>query len=77
MLSFCVFDRSYWNKGIASEAVALFLQEIREKYSIETIGAFTFSSNSASQKVLKKNGFQLVEEFVEDGRTSVFYQLSF
>ena len=77
MLSFCVFDRSYRNNGIASEAVAMFLREIREKYTIETIGAFTFASNSASQRVLNKIGFQLVEEFVEDGKASMFYQLSF
>lgn len=41
-----------------------------------TVGAFTFSDNFASQSVLKKNGFQLLEEFVEDGKASKYYQLS-
>lgn len=76
MLSFCVFEKACWNKGIASEAVSLFLKEIREKYLIETVGAFTFSDNCPSQKVLEKNGFQLSEEFIEDGRASKYFQLS-
>ena len=77
MLSFCVFDRSFWGKGIASKAVALFLKEIHVKYEILTIGAFTFDADPASQKVLEKNGFQLLEAFVEDGKASKYYQLSF
>ena len=77
MLSFCVFEPASWRKGIATEAVALFLKAIHETYGIGTVGAFTFSDNIASQRVLEKNGFQLLEEFVEDGRASKYYQLSF
>ncbi len=74
MLSYCVFDPSYWNKGIASAAVSLFLSEVKERYAIHTVGAFTFSDNSASIKVLEKNGFSCVEEFYEDKRRSQFFQ---
>ena len=76
MLSFCVFEKTFWSKGIASEAVSLFLKMVHKKYGIETVGAFTFSDNIASQRVLEKNGFQLIEEFVEDGKASKYYQLS-
>ena len=76
MLSFCIFEETYWRKGIASEAVSMFLSVIHEKFGIRTVGAFTFSDNFASQSVLKKNGFQLLEEFVEDGKASRYYQLS-
>ena len=76
MLSFCVFEKTHWRKGIASEAVSLFLKVLKEKYGIGTVGAFTFSDNTASQRVLEKNGFQLMEEFDEDGRESRYYQLS-
>ena len=76
MLSFCIFEETYWRKGIASEAVSMFLRVIHEKFGIGTVGAFTFSDNFASQSVLKKNGFQLLEEFVEDGKASRYYQLS-
>ena len=77
MLSFCVFEKTFWRKGIATEAVSLFLKMVHEKYKIETVGAFTFSDNVASQKALEKNNFQLLEEFVEDGKSSKYYQLSF
>ena len=76
MLSYCIFEKTCWNKGIASEAVALFLKEVLNKYGIRTIGAFTFSVNPASQRVLEKNGFQFVEEFEEDGTMSKYYQKS-
>lgn len=74
MLSYCVFETSRWGQGIATMAVALFLAEIWEKYDIRTIGAFTYSDNIASIKVLEKNGFSLMEEFSEDGRQSKYFQ---
>ena len=77
MLSFCVFDMAYLNKGIATSAVELFLNEVQRKYEISSIGAFTFADNLASRKVLEKCGFVLVEVFVEDGRESRYYQYTF
>ena len=74
MLSFCIFESSFQNRGIATEAVSLFLKDIRRIYSINSIGAFTFSDNKASQRVLEKSGFQFVEDFFEDGRASKYYQ---
>lgn len=74
MLSFCIFNKTYWQKGIASISVSLFLKNIHEKYKFETIGAFTFSNNIASQRVLEKNDFSLIEEFDEDGRLSRYYE---
>lgn len=74
MLSYCVFDNSCWNKGIATAAVSLFLTEVKEKYALHTMGAFTFSDNQASIKVLEKNSFSFIEEFFEDGRKSRYFQ---
>ncbi len=74
MLSYCVFDRSYWNKGAATAAVSQFLAEVKEKYAVHTVGAFTFSDNRASIRVLEKNGFLLIGEFCEDGRKSRYLQ---
>lgn len=74
MLSYCVFDRFCWNRGIATAAVSLFLTEVKERYGIHTIGAFTFSDNLASIRVLEKNGFFSVEEFYEGGRKSQYFQ---
>ncbi|MDE7249252.1 MAG: GNAT family N-acetyltransferase, partial [Lachnospiraceae bacterium] len=66
MLSFCIFEKEYWSRGIATEAVALFLQEIKTKYEFNTIGAFSFADNFASIRVLEKNGFTVLEEFTEE-----------
>jgi len=74
MLSYCVFEKEYWKRGVASRSVQLFLAEIIEKFSVETVGAFTYSSNEASIRVLEKNGFQKQEEFEEDGVLSAYFQ---
>lgn len=72
MLSFCVFEKSLWGKGVATKAVGLFLEEVRERFGLKTVGAFCYQRNRASQRVLEKNGFQLTETFVEDGVTSCY-----
>ena len=75
MISYCIFETSLWSRGIATEAVKMFLRVIREKFPLTTVGAFTFSHNEASVRVLEKNGFALVEEFEEDGVMSKYFQL--
>ena len=74
MLSYCIFDTDYWGKGIATAAVAKFIEKVRNKYDVKTIGAFTFSHNIASIKVLEKNGFSVREEFEEEGVWSKYLQ---
>lgn len=75
MVSYCIFETDYWKKGIATEAMRLFLQELIPRYSLRTIGAFTYSDNIPSIKVLEKNHFVMVEEFVESGISSKYYVL--
>jgi len=77
MLSYCIFDQTYWSRGIATKAISLFLEEVRREYGLRTIGAFTFSDNNASLRVLEKNGFSVEEEFMEDGRESKYLQYHF
>lgn len=74
MLSYCVFEKEYWQQGVATEALKLFLEEIIEKFQFETVGAFTFASNLGSIRVLEKNGFLMLEEFEEDGVESQYFQ---
>ena len=74
MLSFCIFELEYWSKGIATEAVKMFIKKICAKYNVKTIGAFTFANNNASIRVLQKNGFVVMEEFEEDGVWSKYLQ---
>ena len=68
MLSYCIFEKSCWGKGIASRALSLFLNEIAEKYALSS------ADNIASIRVLEKNGFSVKESFVEDGRESVYLE---
>ena len=75
MLSYCIFEPEYWSKGIATTAVKMFIQDICARYHVKTIGAFTFSHNQASIRVLEKNGFVVMEEFEEEGVLSKYYQL--
>lgn len=73
MVSYCVFEQALWGRGVASEALGLFLEEIRERFGLERVGAFTFAANAGSIRVLEKNGFRLAESFVEDGVESRYY----
>lgn len=75
MVSYCVFDKVARGKGVATEALGLFLLEIKKRFDIRTVGAFTFADNTASTGVLRKNGFALVETFTENGRESAYFQL--
>lgn len=74
MVSYCIFDKEYWCKGIATEALRMFLAEIVKKFGLKSVGAFTYSANESSIKVLLKNGFIDVETFVEDGIESKYFQ---
>src|ERR1700741_3238896 len=49
----------YWGKGIATEAVKLLLGFIDTRLDVVRVEAHVFASNSASMKVLRKNGFHL------------------
>ena len=74
MVSYCLFEKSIWNKGITTEAMRQFLDEIIPRFSLESVGAFTYCDNAPSIRVLEKNGFNKVEEFTENGRLSAYFQ---
>ncbi|MBD5501885.1 MAG: GNAT family N-acetyltransferase [Lachnospiraceae bacterium] len=74
MLSYCIFDKTYWDKGVATQAVQLFLGEIIGRFGIKSVGAFTYSANIGSIKVLRKTGFICAETFIEDGVESQYFQ---
>ena len=74
MLSYCIFEKTLWGQGIATGAAKLFLQEVFRRYNIEKIGAFTYSSNTASIRAMEKLGFHFVEEWEEDGVSSSYFE---
>ncbi|MDE7219568.1 MAG: GNAT family N-acetyltransferase [Oscillospiraceae bacterium] len=73
MVSYCIFEQTLWGRGIATEALRLFLEEVRERFGLARFGAFTFAANTGSIRVLAKNGFRLQESFMEDGVESGYY----
>lgn len=75
MVSYCMFEPDGRGRGVASQALALFLGEIIPEFGLETVGAFTYADNLPSIRVLEKNGFRLAEEFTEDGVSSQYFQL--
>lgn len=73
MVSYCVFEQTFWGRGVASAALKLFLEDILKCFGLERIGAFTYTGNAASIRVLERNGFRLEEIFTEDGVESAYY----
>ena len=73
MLSYCVFEKDCWGKGVATQAVKEFMKELETRFGLERLGAFTFLENMPSVRVLEKNGFVLSERFDEDGKSSGYY----
>lgn len=74
MVSYCVFAE-YQGKGIATEGLSLFLEDVGRRYKCKSYGAFVYLDNMPSVRVLEKCGFRLVEEMEEDGRLSGYFQL--
>ncbi len=74
MISYCVFEKELWGKGITTEALKQFLDDIVPRFALKTVGAFAYCSNIPSLRVLEKNGFTLAETFIENGVESAYYQ---
>jgi ribosomal-protein-alanine N-acetyltransferase len=51
--------KAWWGRGIMTAAVARACAHAFEQWSLVRITAHVFSSNTASARVLEKNGFQL------------------
>ena len=54
--------KEFWGRGFASQTVKLLVEYLYETTDIEIICASTLPGNVGSEKVLKKNGFDLVVE---------------
>lgn len=74
MLSFCIFEKAYWRKGIATIAVNLFIDEVSKKFHVTSLGAFLYSNNTGSMRVLAKNGFTVKDKWLEGGTESCYFE---
>ena len=52
-----MLSTDYWSRGIATKAVSQICKIAFEKLSVDCIGAKVYESNTASVRVLEKNGF--------------------
>ncbi len=50
---------SFWGKGIATRAIELLIKKAKDRNGLTRLFAVPFASNSASRRVLGKNGFTL------------------
>ena len=64
--------RGYWGKGIMTSAVAAFVKYAFTELELRRLTAHVFEFNSASARVLEKNGFvlegRLRKHFLKDGQ---------
>ena len=67
-IRYFIGKKDYWNKGIGAKSINKALNVAFNKLKLKKIYAFTYSNNLASQKVLKKNGFNI------EGKMGNFYQ---
>jgi [ribosomal protein S5]-alanine N-acetyltransferase len=61
-----LMGKEHWGKGYASEAVRGGLQYVFNQLQRSRVAGITFPENTASQKVLLKNGFSFKRIIVED-----------
>ena len=73
---FYFLHSAYWNKGYASEAVAGFLCYIKEHLFLPSLIGTVVPGNTASAKILKKNGF-IRDYGTADGYQRDVYRLVF
>ncbi len=68
-------DEKFWGKGFASEASFAWLKYAFETMKIKTMEAAAHSENIASNRILRKMGMQMTEQYLEDGVSWNWYQL--
>ncbi len=62
-------DEEHWNKGFATEATKFWLNYGFNVMNIEEMNAYTHHDNGASNRVLTKNGFQFMEDYLDEHGT--------
>ena len=64
----------YWGKGLGTEAVRATLKYAREALGLQEIAGEVVDQNVASNKLLLKVGFRLVDSYEKDGFTVNRYE---
>lgn len=75
-VSIVIFDKSYWGMGIGKQVLTQFCRLAFERFRINKLCAFTYSSNQRSIGVLERVGFRKIEEFEEEGVPSCYFEMA-
>lgn len=66
----------FWNKGFATEIATASIEIGFEILNFSELIAFTSKTNTASQHVLEKVGFQFDHDFIFDSTPHIYYRLT-
>jgi RimJ/RimL family protein N-acetyltransferase len=68
-------NERFWNKGYASEASKTWLEYGFNEMTINKMNAYTHAENGASNHILSKSGFKLIENYQDkDNKTWKWWQ---
>lgn len=70
------FYKKYWNKGMATEAAKKCLEYGFNVLKLPAIKGRAVKENTASVRVLEKNGMKFKANIFFDGKAGVLYELS-
>ena len=68
-------NEKYWGKGYGSEAAIAWLDYGFKTMKIEIMEAAAHTDNIGSNKILRKIGLQMTEQYLEDGVSWNWYEL--
>ncbi len=66
-------DRSFWGRGLATEAARAALADAFERVGLPRVVAFTLPENVASRRVMEKCGFSYRGRALWEGREHIWY----
>jgi [ribosomal protein S5]-alanine N-acetyltransferase len=70
-------DERFWGKGYATEATQFWINHAFNDMKLENLNAYTHCQNDASNHILKKTGFNFMEEYTaEDGIQWNWWQIT-
>lgn len=65
----------YWNMGLTTEALEAIIHYCRDSMALKSLLITVDAKNIASQRVAEKCGFNLIENYVNDGIDSKAFRL--
>lgn len=65
----------FWGKGLATEIARVSILVAFTHFDYNDVVSFTLTTNSASEKVMRKTGFKYETDFVRAGLSHVLYRI--